>query len=86
MFKGACPSGYLLSHKEYVIGGRFNTVNLFLNEILGRFEVLSKWSKSKEIRFMSLIRVRRFPGYWVRYVVLLSSSNKIQNLKPVFRA
>ena len=44
--------------REYVIEVRGKTVLIFLTEALGRFEVWSKWSKSKEIRFRVLIRVR----------------------------
>ena len=35
--------------REYVIDGRGKTVLIFFTEALGRLEVWSKWSKSKEI-------------------------------------
>ena len=41
-----------------------------------------KWSKSEEFIFSALIRVRRFPCYCVRGMVLLSSTNKFLRDAP----
>ena len=79
MSMGLCPKEYVIGvcHREYVQGVEERQSSLFLTEALGRFEMWSKWFKSKEIWFYALIRVRRFPGFWFQCVVLLSSSNKI---------
>ena len=68
--------------KGLIPGGRVKTVLSFLTEALGRFEVWSKWSMSKELLFCVLVRCERFPGFCTRVGSLLGSFNKFPKEAP----